>query len=121
MRALTLACLLLAGCGGPPVPPASASARAHVSVTLYTTRWCPHCARARDWLRVRGIPFHDMDVETNPTAAARHAILEPHRTVPVIAIEGEGVMVGFVADELRERIDRAAHARCRADPRAEGC
>ena len=71
MRALTLACVLLAGCGGPPVPPASASARAHVSVTLYTTRWCPHCAHARDWLRARGIPYHDMDVETDPVAAAQ--------------------------------------------------
>lgn len=121
MRALTLACLLFAGCGGPPVPPASASARAHVEVTLYTTRWCPHCARARDWLRARGIPFRDRDIERDADAAARHAALVPRRTVPVIAIEGGGVMVGFVADELRERIDRAAHARCAAEPAAPGC
>lgn len=121
LRAVTLCLVLLAGCGSPAVPPASASARAHVGVTLFTTRWCPHCAHARAWLRSRGIPFHDLDVERDPAAAARHAALEPRRTVPVIAIEGGGVLVGFVEDELRRRIDEAAHARCRADPGASGC
>lgn len=109
------------GCGGPPVPPASSAARAHVRVTLYTTRWCPHCGRARRWFRVRGIPFDERDVERDPVAAAQHRRLQPARTVPVIAIEGGGVMTGFVADELRRRIDRAAHARCASEPSSEGC
>ncbi|MCB9597544.1 MAG: glutaredoxin family protein [Sandaracinaceae bacterium] len=121
MRATTLLFLLAVGCGPPAVPAASASARAHVGVTLYTTRWCPHCAHARSWLRARGIPFYDRDVERDAGAAASHAALDPRRTVPVIAIEGGGVMIGFVPDELRRRIDEAAHARCRASPEAEGC
>jgi len=117
----SLLVLLLAACGPPAVPPASSAARAQVHVTLYTTRWCPHCARVRDWLRSRGIPFVDRDVERDSAAAATHRRLEPDRVVPVIAIEGEGVVTGFREGELRRRIDRAAHARCRASPGAAGC
>ncbi|MBX3272969.1 MAG: glutaredoxin family protein [Sandaracinaceae bacterium] len=111
----------LAACGPPAVPAATPSARAHVGVTLYSTRWCPHCAHVRDWLRARGIPFVDRDVERDPGAAAAHAQLEPRRTVPVVTVEGGAVVRGFVPDELRRRIDEAAHARCRAIPSAPGC
>ncbi len=113
--------LLGLGCGAPAVAPATSGARAHVGVRLYTTRWCPHCERARRWLRSRGIPYEELDVEASARAAAQHRALDPNRTVPVIAIEGGGVMVGFVPDELRRRIDRAAHARCAAQPDAPGC
>jgi len=116
-----LLALLLAACGPPAVPPASSAARAQVHVTLYTTRWCPHCTRVRRWLRVRGIPFVDRDVERDSNAAAEHRRLEPDRVVPVIAIEGGGVVTGFRESELRRRIDSAAHARCRAAPAAVGC
>ena len=113
--------LLSLGCGAAAVAPAGSGARAHVRVQLYTTSWCPHCEHARRWLRRRGIPFEDLDVETNAAAAARHRQLEPGRTVPVIVVEGAGLMVGFVPDELRRRIDLAAHARCDAEPSAPGC
>lgn len=122
MRApVSLLLLLSAACGPPAVPPASSAARAQVHVTLYTTRWCPHCASARRWLRVRGIPFVDRDVERDAAAAAEHRRLEPDRVVPVFAIEGEGVVTGFRQGELQRRIDRAAHARCRESPDAVGC
>lgn len=113
--------LTVAGCGAPAVAPASSGARAHVQVRLYTTQWCPHCERARRWLRTRGIPYRELDVETSAVAAAQHRRLDPNRTVPVIAVEGGGVMVGFVPAELRRRIDTAAHARCRERPDAAGC
>lgn len=104
--------LLALACGPPYVPPATPEQRARVHVTLYTTRWCPACAGARDWLRARGIPFEDRDVEASPAAAARLAALNPARTVPVVVVDGR-VLVGFVEEELRRAVDMAAHARAR--------
>ena len=122
MRAAALLLVFSAlGCGPPAVPSASSAARARVHVTMYTTRWCPVCATARSWLHQRGIPYDELDVELDPGAAAEHRRLDPNRTVPVIAIDGDGVMIGFVAEELRRRIDRAAHARCESEPGLAGC
>ncbi len=104
---LTIALAALLGCGG-NVPPATAAQRARVHVTLYTTRWCPACAGARGWLRSRGIPFDEHDVEASPAALARLASLNRARTVPTIVVEGQ-VLVGFVAEELRRAVDTAAH------------
>lgn len=106
--------VLLAGCAG-SVPPASTAARARVDVTLYTTRWCPVCAHARGWLRSRGIPYRERDVETDGAAAAVHRRLNPNRTVPVFDVEGR-VLIGFVEGELRNAIDTAAHRHCRERP-----
>lgn len=102
--------LTAVGCGEPPVPPATPAERARVQVTLYTTRWCPACAGARGWLRARGIPFDDRDVESSPAHAARLSTLNPARTVPTIEVDGR-VLVGFVEEELRRAVDSAAHAR----------
>jgi glutaredoxin 3 len=90
------------------VPPATPAQRARVHVTMYTTRWCPVCARARSWLQRRGIPYDDHDVEASSAAAARHRALNPARTVPTIVVEGR-VLVGFVEEELRTAVDTAAH------------
>lgn len=102
--------LFVLGCGEAPVPPATTAQRATVHVTLYTTRWCPACAGARGWLRERGIPFDDRDVESSPAYAARLAALNPARTVPTIEVEGR-VLVGFVPEELRRAVDTAARSR----------
>ncbi|RZO52669.1 MAG: glutaredoxin family protein [Sandaracinaceae bacterium] len=106
---LLLVTCLLVGCGG-AVPPASAAERAQVPVTLYTTRWCPVCAHARGWLRARGVPFVERDVESDRAAAARWRQLNRAGTVPVADVDGR-VLVGFVRDEWREALDAAAHRR----------
>lgn len=105
-RALLLL-IALAGCAT-PVPPATPAQRAQVRVTLYTTRWCPACARARSWLAARGIPFDDRDVEASPAAAARNRALNRAGTVPTIVVEGT-VIVGFSEEALRTAVDTAAH------------
>jgi glutaredoxin-related protein len=37
-------------------------------VVLYGTRWCPGCARQREYFTSRHIPFVDVDVEGSPSA-----------------------------------------------------
>jgi glutaredoxin len=97
------------GCGG-SVPPASAAQRARVGVVLYTSPWCPVCARARGWLHARNIPFVERDVEQDPAAAAALRRISGARVVPVLDVEGE-VFEGFDAEDVRRAIDRRAHER----------
>lgn len=100
--------LLALGCA-PEVPPATPAQRAEVRVVLYSTAWCPVCARARSWLHARGIPFVEHDVERDPAAAVTFRRLSPDHVVPVLDVEGQ-VIVGFDASDLRRAVDRRAHA-----------
>jgi glutaredoxin len=68
-------------------------------VVVYGTSWCGACAQARSWLRERGIPFLDKDVEKDDKAQAelarkaKRAGISPSG-VPVIDVRGN-LMVGF--------------------------
>jgi len=79
----------------PPGPkPGTAS-----DVILYGTKWCGACAKAREYLRQRGIPYIEKDVEEDVAAQeelrakARRAGIRPDR-VPVIDVRGT-LLVGF--------------------------
>ncbi len=39
-------------------------------VTLYTTRWCPDCRRAKYFLRERGVDYREVNIEEDETAEA---------------------------------------------------
>lgn len=68
-------------------------------VTVYTTRSCPHCARAKDLLKRKKIFFREIDLtddnEKREEAEKRYGWM----TVPIIVI-GEKFIGG--ADELNE-------------------
>lgn len=38
-------------------------------ITVYGTDWCGDCRRAKQFLRVRGIAFREVDIDENPEAA----------------------------------------------------
>jgi len=68
-------------------------------VTLYTTRFCPYCIRARRLLDRKGVDYTDIAVDREP--ARRQEMMERsgQRTVPQIWI-GERHIGG--CDELHE-------------------
>ncbi|MFZ5785924.1 MAG: glutaredoxin family protein [Acidobacteriota bacterium] len=75
--------------------PASAPAKREGSakVVLYSTSWCPACRTAREYLRGKGIPFLERDIEKDQGAAAE--LLEKAKRagisasgVPVLEING---------------------------------
>ncbi|MGH8232394.1 MAG: glutaredoxin 3 [Steroidobacteraceae bacterium] len=35
-------------------------------VVMYTTSWCPYCARARELLASKGVAFSEIDVDAQP-------------------------------------------------------
>jgi len=35
-------------------------------ITIYTTRWCPDCRRAKDFLKERGVAFEEVNTDEDP-------------------------------------------------------
>ena len=56
-------------------------------VTLYTTRWCADCWRAKHFLKQRGVSYHEVNIEEDPSAEA--IVLEANqgkRKIPTLKI-----------------------------------
>ena len=79
-------------------------------VTIYSTRWCGYCARAKALLKSRGIPFEEILLDDNPDFRQKVFELSGRSTIPLITIDGEplgGYMELHLLDrtgELRERL-----------------
>ena len=76
---------------GSPAPSTTREASNPPEVELYVTSWCPHCKRALDFLRSRGIPFDAYDIEKDKNAARRKKRLTRESGVPFAIINGKGV------------------------------
>jgi len=37
-------------------------------IRMYTTRWCPDCRRAKDFLSQRNVAFEEINIEQDPEA-----------------------------------------------------
>ena len=72
-------------------------------VVMYSTGWCPYCARARALLERKGIAFREIDIETDAGLRAEMIARSGRRSVPQIFI-GERHVGGF--EELYE-LDRS--------------
>jgi len=78
---------------------------AGTQVVLYSTKWCPACRAARDYMTRNKIPFVEKDIEQDRAAAAE--LLQKARAagisasgVPVLEVNGK-LMQGFDPDGLR--------------------
>jgi len=58
---------------------------------MYATSWCGYCARARDLLATKGVPFTEIDVEQVPDSRAEMQQRSHRNTVPQIFIGGQHV------------------------------
>jgi glutaredoxin 3 len=61
-------------------------------VEIYSTMFCPYCARARSLLQRKGVTFIDVDVDAEP--ARRDEMVKRaggRYTVPQIFIDGEHI------------------------------
>jgi glutaredoxin 3 len=61
-------------------------------VEIYTTSWCPYCARAKALLDKKGVAYREIDLDEVPGRRAE-MVDRAHggRTVPQIFIDGEHV------------------------------
>jgi len=60
-------------------------------VVMYTTGWCPYCARARTLLAGKGASVQEFDVEAQPEKRAEMQTRSGRRTVPQIFIGDQHV------------------------------
>jgi glutaredoxin 3 len=72
------------------------------SVTLYTTRYCPYCIRARNLLDSKGVAYRDIAVDNDPRLRREMMTRSGRGTVPQIWI-GERHIGGFDDMYLLER------------------
>ena len=81
------------------------SALPHARIRMFTTQWCPICKKAKAYLRERGIPFEELDVEASASAKAEYDQLGG-KGVPVILV-GERRMDGFDAGRMESALAEA--------------
>ncbi|MCK6534827.1 MAG: glutaredoxin family protein [Polyangiaceae bacterium] len=87
-----------------------------VRITVYSTTWCPHCTRARNWLRANGIAHTELDVEASAAARRERDRINPRGGVPTVDIDGE-VLTGFGEANWSRAIARATQRRLEQRPR----
>ncbi len=92
--------------GAPPSADTATSKHAASAsvVVIYGAEWCSACHQAAKYLRSKGIPYVDKDIEKDPDAAremqqklAKSGLHEG--SIPVIDVRGK-VMIGFNPAEI---------------------
>jgi len=89
---------------------AVSAARNRVKIEVFTVSWCPHCAKALDYMDSRGISYTNHDVESDPAAKKKRDFINPRKTVPTFLIDN-AVQVGFSPSGLENAINTAAERR----------
>ena len=80
-----------------------------MTVLVYTSAWCPDCRTARRFLTRHNIPFQEIDIESDPEAAAEVVRRTGKRAIPQFVINGEWVQPyrpgeGFLYEEMALRL-----------------
>jgi len=89
-------------------PYALRMAREKHPVILYSTDCGPACDQARQLLQTRGIPFADINPESDPEAQAALQKLTGRLHVPVLVV-GSDKVDGFEANQWQAALDRAGY------------
>lgn len=75
-----------------------------MKVKVFSTPSCPHCARAKQFLRTHDIEFQDIDVSQDRKAAQEMIEKSGQKGVPVIEI-GDQIVVGFNQGKIAELLN----------------
>jgi glutaredoxin 3 len=81
-----------------------------VHITLYTTKWCPVCKRAKAWMNEKGYAYEERDVESNPEYAKQFRAINARGGVPTFDIDGE-IVKGFSDRAVSVAIAKAQERR----------
>ena len=72
-------------------------------VVAVTSETCPHCTRAKKFLKDNGIEFENVDVSTDRERAMEIVAKSGQMGVPVLEIDGE-IIVGFDEGRIRNAL-----------------
>jgi glutaredoxin 3 len=76
-------------------------------VTVYSTKTCPWCDRAKEYLRSKNVPYVDKDVGSDYEAAMEMVKRSGQQGVPVITTDDE-VILGFDQARLARLAEKFA-------------
>ncbi len=75
------------------------------TITMYTTKWCPDCWRAKRVLKSMKVPFQEIDISHHPDAAGIvERLNNGHRSVPTILFPDGSVLTEPGNRELLEKL-----------------
>lgn len=77
-------------------------------LTMYTTRWCGDCQRAKTFLQKFAIPFVEVDIEQDPEAAEYvQRVNDGRRSVPTLVLGGRATSLsGFTREKFDAFLDQ---------------
>ena len=74
-------------------------------LTMYSTTWCGPCKRLKSDLEKSGIPFSQIDIESDETAAALiETINNGNRTVPTLVFNDGTSMTNPSVARVKEHL-----------------
>ncbi|HXQ26668.1 MAG TPA: glutaredoxin family protein [Candidatus Acidoferrales bacterium] len=60
-----------------------------VEITMYCTPWCGDCRRAKQFLRERGVKFHEVNIDETPEAEELVLrVNDGRRKIPTLEVDG---------------------------------
>ena len=78
-------------------------------LTMYTTVWCGYCRRLKTGLQREGIPFVEVDIEQDESAADTvMAVNGGNRTVPTLVLPDGSALTNPSLAEIKTRLAESA-------------
>ncbi len=75
-------------------------------ITMYGTRWCIDCIRAKDFLGRHDVPYTWVDIDRDQGAADHvRGLNDGKRIVPTIVFEDGSILVEPTNAELASKLD----------------
>lgn len=75
-------------------------------ITMYTTAWCPDCWRTKSFLKQRGVPYREVNIEEDESA--EEIVVRANggkRKVPTLEVGGRYFACSpFDAEQLAEEL-----------------
>ena len=72
-------------------------------VTVYSTKLCPWCHKAKDFLKANNIEFEDKDVSSDEIAKDEMMKKSGQLGVPVLDIDGT-IIIGFDQEAIKKAL-----------------
>lgn len=76
------------------------------TLTVYSSSWCPDCARLEQWMTSRKVPHEKVLIDQRPEAAEKLENETGKQAVPFILVDGKTWVRGYHKEE-RSRFSEA--------------
>jgi mycoredoxin len=78
-----------------------------MELLVYSANWCRDCREAKRFLTQHGIPFQEINIETQPGAADAVVAATGKRAIPQFVLDGRWIQPyhpgrGFLYEEMEE-------------------